>query len=235
MSQRIDPGAAAAAHSSATAAHDVRRRQRRDRDLAGRRHLGDRARGRALDAPRPGPRRGRSRSPRARRRRGWRRSPRRCSPVRRPRRETVSAPRSSRTLSRMIALVSAASKVGMSFTNIVGSGSPSVCGKSDPKSSRSMPTASLSRRHVVLVVRRHPDLLGELLHGVALEGERHLAVGVLQVAEEVGHPHGAVLDRGQLQRRGTARARRGRSGRRTCRRCRGRRTRPSGTPGAGRP
>ena len=44
----------------------------------------------------------------------------------------------------MMARVSSSVKVGMSFTKWVGSGSPSVWGKSEPNSSRSMPTASLS-------------------------------------------------------------------------------------------
>ena len=47
---------------------------------------------------------------------------------------------SSRTLSRMIVRVSSSVKVGMSFVKYVGSGRPSAWGKSEPKSSCSMPS-----------------------------------------------------------------------------------------------
>ncbi len=57
----------------------------------------------------------------------------------------------------------------------------------------------LQHLHVVLVVGSHPDLTLELVDGMVLEGEGHLAVAVAQRSEERGHPHGAVLDRRQPQ------------------------------------
>ena len=59
--------------------------------------------------------------------------------------DQAGRPRRSRTLSRMTAWVSAGSNSGMSFTYCTGSGRPSVCGKSEPNRSRSMPMASRRR------------------------------------------------------------------------------------------
>ena len=110
----------------------------------------------------------------------------------------------------MMAFVSASSKVGMSFTKIgrVGQalGVGEVAAEEEPVDADGV----LEHRHVVLVVRGDPHVLLELVHRVLLEGERHLAAGVLEVAEEVGHPHGAVLDGRELAGRGTARAHRDR-------------------------
>ena len=105
-------------------------------------------------------------------------------------------------MSRMMAFVSASSKLGMSFTkSAAGLGRPSVCGKSLPKEEAVDADGVLEHRHVVLVVRRDPHVLAELVDRMGLERVRHLAAGVLEVAEEVGHPHGAVLDRRQLEAR----------------------------------